>query len=333
LINRVLIVGTGSMGRRHLHLARRFLPDSEIKILARSTGNEISAFADGEYTSIDKALEFSPDLAVIASPATTHLDSAIPLAKLGAHLLIEKPIAASPNRVNELIEAVRKNSKIMLVGYNLRFSPSLIQFRKLIQSGLIGKIYFIRAEVGQYLPSWRPDADYRDSVSAKKELGGGVLLELSHELDYLRWIFGDIVSVYASLSQQSSLEIDVEDTAEMILNFESRDNGPSIVCSLHLDFVRQDSMRICTVTGEKGTLRWNALEGRIDHFESDTLEWKTVIQDKLERDATYVTQWQHLLECIATGHAPSVGGEDGLATIKVVEMARQSSLTGTRVTK
>lgn len=333
MVKRVLIVGTGSMGRRHLHLARQFLPESEIKILSRRKGNEISALADGEYTSIDEALKFSPDLAVIASPATTHLDSAIPFANLGAHLLIEKPIAASTNRVKELIEAVRKNNKIMLVGYNLRFSPSLKQFRTLIQSGLIGKIYFIRAEVGQYLPSWRPDIDYRNSVSAKKELGGGVLLELSHEFDYLRWIFGDIVSVYASISQQSSLEIDVEDTAEMILNFESRHNSPPIVCSLHLDFVRSDSVRICTVTGEKGTLRWNALEGRVDHFKSETLEWKTIIKDKLERDATYEALWRHFLGCIATGHAPLVDGEEGLATLKIVEMARQSSLTGTRVTQ
>lgn len=319
------------MGQRHLHLARRFLPDSEIKILTRNKKNKLSEFADGQFTCLEDALKFSPELAVIASPASVHLDSAIPLAKLGAHLLIEKPISISTHRVAELIEIVRKNSKIMLVGYNLRFSPSLKHFRQFIQSGLLGKIYSIRAEVGQYLPSWRPEVDYRNSVSAKKELGGGVLLELSHELDYLRWIFGDVLSVYASLTRQSALEIDVEDTAEMIINFSPREGGPPIVCSLHLDFARQDSMRMCTVTGEKGTLRWNALAGSVDHFAKDTHEWKTVFQDVPARDATYVSQWQHLLECIDSNHAPLISGEDGLVTLQTIEMARQSALTGTNV--
>lgn len=331
MINRVLIVGSGSMGQRHLHLARRFLPDSEIKILTRNKKNKLSEFADGHFTCLDDALKFSPELAVIASPASVHLDSAIPLAKLGAHLLIEKPISISTHRVAELIEIVRNNSKIMLVGYNLRFLPSLKLFRQLIQSGLLGKIYSVRAEVGQYLPSWRPGVDYRNSVSAKKELGGGVLLELSHELDYLQWIFGDVVSVYASLTQQSALEIDVEDTVEMIMNFFPRDGGSSIICSLHLDFVRQDSMRMCTVTGEKGTLRWSAISGTVDHFAKDTHEWKTVCKDVPERDATYLSQWQHLLECIETDQVPLISGEDGLVTLKIIEMARQSALTGTNV--
>ena len=109
------------------------------------------------------------------------------LVSVGCHLLIEKPISVDTNGIMELIDAARNNKVLIQLGYNLRFQASLVHFRNLIHEGEIGRVLSVRSEIGQYLPTWRSDSDYRSGVSARKELGGGVLLELSHELDYVRW--------------------------------------------------------------------------------------------------------------------------------------------------
>ena len=118
-----------------------------------------------------------------------------------------------------LINICQSKKIALMTAYNLRFQPSLQEFRKQIKQQRIGKILSVRVEVGQYLPNWRPESDYRKGVSAQKKLGGGVLLELSHEIDYISWIFGDYKWVKAHISKQSNLEIDVEDTAYLLLGF------------------------------------------------------------------------------------------------------------------
>ena len=320
------------MGQRHSRLARRFLPDSDIRVLVRNKEKPVPEEANGLFTSLADALAFSPELAVIASPAPLHLDSALPLARLGTHLLMEKPIAAVAEGVQALIDVVRTHRGVLLLGYNLRFAPSLREFRRLVQAGAIGRCYAVRAEVGQYLPSWRPDADYRQGVSACKVLGGGVLLELSHEFDYLRWIFGEVTSVQATLARQSRLEIDVEDTADLMLAFAAAGGKAPVLASVHLDFVRQDTVRTCTVVGEGGTLRWNALAGEVDLYTPEAGQWLNVFTEKPQRDATYIAEWEHLLDCVEQGNQPLITGDDGLAILNIVEQAHQSAVTGCRVT-
>ena len=319
------------MGQRHLRLARHFLPDSDIRMLVRDAGKPVPYGAQGQFGRLAQALAFAPELAVIANPAPMHLDYAIPLARLGTHLLLEKPIATVPDRVPELMEIACSSQAVVLLGYNLRFSPSLRAFRSLLQTSAIGRCYSVRAEVGQYLPSWRPEADYRLGVSARKELGGGVLLELSHELDYLRWIFGEVVSVQAMLSRQSRLTIDVEDTADLMLAFAPTGDDPSVVASVHLDFVRHDSIRTCTVVGEAGTLAWDALTGEVNQYEPEAATWRNVFTERPQHDATYLAEWEHLLACIETGQRPLITGEDGYAVLKVIAHARQAAAAGHRV--
>ena len=139
-----------------------------------------------------------------------------------------------------------------MTGYNLRFSPSLMYFNELIKKNIVGQILSVRCEVGQYLPEWRPNKDYRKTVSANFHLGGGVLLELSHEIDYLRWIFGEVDWVRATLAQQSSLVFDVEDSAHLTLGFLPNENGRQLIGTLNLDFIRHDQTRACIAIGEKG---------------------------------------------------------------------------------
>ena len=169
MINRVLIVGLGSIGQRHLRLARSLLPYADIRALRRQATSEIPEYANGCFSSLDEAISFAPQIAVIANPAPFHIFSAQNLAEVGAHLLIEKPLSDSTNGVLQLINTCDKQDTLLMVGYNLRFLTSLLHFREKLKDSVIGKVLSVRCEVGQYLPSWRPNIDYRNSVSAQHD--------------------------------------------------------------------------------------------------------------------------------------------------------------------
>lgn len=327
MIERVLVVGMGSIGRLHARMARSLLPSSRVVAWRHRAGAETPAEVDAVVTSVDDALAFRPQVAVIASPAPAHLEAARVLAAAGVHLLIEKPIAASSDGVSRLLARCREANVVVLTGYNLRFLPALREFRELVQSGIVGQILSVRAEVGQHLMSWRPGTDYRQNVSAQSALGGGVLLELSHEIDYLRWVFGEIEWVSAIARRQSAMEIDVEDTAHLMLEFAAEGAMHPVIGSLSLDFVRHDSTRNCVAIGEHGSLRWVASAGSVEVFGDSAPDWQAKFRHASARDDSYRAEWEHFLACVNGEARPLISGEDGLATLLVVEAARESSAT------
>lgn len=331
MINRILIVGLGSIGKRHLRLAREFLPNADIQVLRHKECVPIPEHANGCFTSLEQAIAFAPQLAIIANPATFHISVAQPLAEAGVHLLVEKPLSASLDGVAQLLETCREQGTVLLTGYNLRFLPSLQKFRDLLNEKVVGRVLSIRCEIGQYLPSWRPEADYGQGVSARRELGGGALLELSHELDYLRWIFGEVDWVKATLSRQSDLEIDVEDTAHLILGYTPTADGHQLIATVNLDFVRHDTTRICVAIGEKGSLRWNGLTGVVERFEAGAIEWNEIFRHQHQRDDSYWAEWQHWLDCINEKKPLLITGEDGLMVLQIIDAARQASESGNQV--
>lgn len=331
MIKRVLIVGLGSIGKRHLRITRELLPDADIRVLRHQECASIPEYANGCFSTMDQAIDFAPQVAVIASPAPFHIAAAQLLTSAGTHLLVEKPIAASVDGVAQLLESSRKRGTVLQTGYNLRFVPSLQRFRELLNANTIGRVISVRCEIGQYLPSWRPDADYRQGVSARRELGGGALLELSHEIDYLRWIFGEVDCVNARIGRQSGLEIDVEDTAHLILGFAPKEDGYRLIGSLNMDFVRHDTTRLCTAIGENGSLRWNGLTGIVEKFEAGAKEWCELFRYQHQRDESYLAEWRHFLDCIKEQRAPLITGEDGLKVLQIIDAARQASETGNQI--
>ena len=326
MLERLLVVGLGSIGRRHARIVREMFPDVEIVALRHRKHTEPVPLSISRCVlRLEEALEFNPQAAVITNPASHHLDVAFPLAEAGVHLLIEKPISHSSMGVSELITLCKARGVTLMTGYNLRHLPSLERFWPMLQEGLVGRVMSVRSEVGQFLPSWRPDKDYRQTVSAQAALGGGVLFELSHEIDYLRWLFGEVDWVSATTSRQSRLEIDVEDTAHLIIGFASKPDTVPIIAALNMDFVRHDTVRTCSVIGEKGTLRWNAINGTVRIFEREEDGWETLLTQDNHGDTSYVAEWNNFLECIEGGVSPRVSGYDGLAALHVIEAAIQSA--------
>jgi len=325
LISRILIVGHGSIGKRHLELARSFFPDADIRVLRHLKSISTPEHSNGCFDNIKDALSFAPQLAVIANPATFHIEVALMLVEQGVHLLIEKPIAATRDGIQLLLDLSRKNNTVLLVGYNLRFLSSLQKFRSALHLQTIGKVLSVRCEIGQFLPSWRPNTDYKQGVSARNNLGGGALLELSHEIDYLRWIFGEVEWVTAILSKQSELDIDVEDTAHLVFGFTPKiEDKIQLIASVNLDFIRHDTTRLCTAIGDMGSLRWNGLAGTVEQFNMEKKTWDEVYHDK--KEDSYVSEWKHFLKCLSGHDKPLISGKDGLKVVEIIEAARQSSL-------
>jgi predicted dehydrogenase len=293
--------------------------------------SELPEFSNGCFSGIDEAIRYKPHLAIIANPAPFHIVTAQALAEIGVHLLIEKPLAASLDGVAHLLETCRKQHSVLLIGYNLRFLPSLQYFRELLLAGSLGRVMSVRCEIGQYLPSWRPESEYRLGVTARQELGGGALLELSHEIDYLCWIFGEVETVQAYISQQSRLDIDVEDTVHLILGFAPDSNAHRVIGSVDLYLIRHDTTRLCTAICEKGTLRWNGITGEVLLYEEGSSGWRTLSSLPHQRDNSYLAEWQDCIACIDGHKTPMVTGQDGLKVLKIIDAARRSSASREQV--
>ncbi len=321
MIDRALVVGLGSIGRRHLRLLREVLPEADIRVLRHTGCNGPIKGADGCFEKLETACEFRPDLAVIASPAPFHLPVASALARAGAHLMVEKPVSDSAAGVAELLALCAAEGRQLQVGYNLRFLDTLQRFRAELTAGTIGTVRLVRCEIGQYLPDWRPDVDYRGAVSARRDLGGGVLLELSHEVDMLRWVFGEVAWLSCWIGRLGLLEIDVEDSAALNFGFVE---GP--VAQLSMDFLRRDAKRVCTAIGDDGTLVWDAMAGRVARFDPGTGAWADLFVVPPERDTTYLAQLHALLAAISTSRSDAIAaqGADGLAVLRLVEAAMAS---------
>lgn len=324
--HKVLVVGSGSIAQRHLANFRWLLPEAEVGCVSAS-GRPLldgETIATIQFQSLSAAVAWMPDLAVIASPAPWHLEQACLLLDVGVPVLIEKPLSDGLDRVGKLAPQLARHRDQIEVAYNLRFLSSARRMKVLIDEGRVGRILGLRIEVGQYLPDWRPQADYRCQVSANRSLGGGVLLELSHELDYLTWLFGRFDSVFCVAANSGYLEIDVEDHADILLSREG------LTAQIHLDFLQRRVCRECKVIGADGTLYWDLIANRISLYGPGGEE-VLFSEPNVDRNDMYVEQLRGFIEVAAGRAAPRITLDDGLAVLDMIEAMRRSATTGRQV--
>lgn len=323
---KALVVGSGSIARRHLTNLRRLLPDSEVGCVSASG----RLLPDGEtvatrhLTSLAAAVAWAPDLAVVASPAPFHLEHACFLLDAGIPVLIEKPLSDNLARVRTFAPLLASHRDRIEVAYNLRFLSSARQMKTLINGAHVGRILGLRIDAGQYLPDWRPLTDYRQQVSASRSLGGGVLLELSHDLDYLIWLFGRFDHVFCIASNSGQLQIDVEDRADILL---SRDG---LTAQVHLDFLQRRTSRECKVIGETGTLTWDLIANSI-LLEGPNGEEVLFSDPTVDRNDMYVEQLRGFIEVAAGRAAPRITLDDGLEVLEMIDAMRESAATGRQI--
>lgn len=318
-IQRIALLGLGSIGRRHLRLLKQLRPDIDVILVRSGKGScwPEEALAFGSVNTIDEAVALNIDAAIISSPAPYHVNQAIKLLSSEIPLLIEKPLSNNLDKTHQLKTLAENNGVPVLVGYVLRYSLALQQFHEMLVGNAIGRVVGVNIDCGSYLPDWRPDQDYRTTASARPDLGGGVLLELSHELDYANWFFGPFKSVGAFIINSGTLNIQVEDTADLTLISQ---NDVEVI--IHLDFVRRQPIRQCIVYGSNGNLTWNGIENTLalDHGSEETKSWTF----NCERDDIFRAQLKHFFNCVEKSVLPKVNLADGIAALEIVEAAKRS---------
>lgn len=312
----LLIVGAGSIGSRHARNARALgVADIAVVDPVASRADALAAELGGAaHATLDAALQRRYDAAIICTPPALHAAAVTACAGAGCRLLIEKPLAATVEDADAMTAAVERAGVQAVVAYQLRFHPAVARLRALAAGGGLGRLLSMRAEYGNYLPAWRPGRDYRDTYTAQARLGGGILLDASHEIDYVRWIMGEVRGVYCAAGTLSDLEMDVEDTAALVLRFDRA------IGEVHLDCVQRGYARGCTIVGGSATARWHAATGlRITAADGSTHDEPIVP----EGNAAYVAELRSFLD----------GGDDrawaSLAdarqVVRIVAAARESS--------
>lgn len=292
---RAIVIGYGSIGQRHARLLDEL--GLEIAVISRRDVDHPNAFK-----SLDAALRAGPaDYAVVASATSEHHSDLTALATLGftKHVLVEKPIFEPGQKIPD------NQFKSLNVAYNLRFHPV---FQALSARMKDRQILQIHAYVGQYLPNWRPGTDYRESYSASPARGGGVLLDLSHDIDLLTALAGRWTGIAALGGQLSELEIESDDVASLLLRHE---NCPA--STLALNYLDRRARREIIVNCVGGSFKAD--------FVAATLEENGEVETfEVERDTTYRAM-----------HEAALSGGEGLCSpmiamdiLEAIEAARTS---------
>lgn len=273
---------------------------------------------------VEEALVARPDVAVVANPASFHRDAAQLLFAAGAHVLVEKPLADATTSASAIVRAARVATRHLLVGYHLRFSDTVPRLKQLLNEGAIGDPTAFRLAVGQHLDQWRPGTDARQSVSARRDLGGGVLLELSHELDGLRYLLGEVHELTARLSHSGApTDGIVETTADLTIR-----TATGVTGAVHLDMVSPVPFRRWELDGTAGRLVADLLQGRIEHVDASGSSTTVAASGPGERDRA---EQRLIANLIAVEHGtemPVCTGADGVAAVAIVEAAIASARSG-----
>jgi predicted dehydrogenase len=321
-----LIAGLGSIGRRHL---RNLVALGETDIVLYRTGKstmpeeELAAFP--QETELRAALKkHKPDAVIVANPTALHMDVAIPAARAGCHILLEKPISHSMDRLDQLEAAVEKNESKVLVGFQFRFHPGIRRAKQLISDAEIGRLISAHVHFGEYLPAWHPWEDYRKGYAARADLGGGVVLTQCHSLDYLPWLAGKVESVWGFTAKLSDLEVDVDDTAKIGLRFIG-----GVLGSLHLDYNQQPPAHRFEVIGTKGSLQWDLSDGATRIYRAEKQEWEVYpLLAGWERNVMFMEEMKHFVAMARGEVESSCALEDGIRVMKLISAIYRSQKLG-----
>jgi len=329
---RGLIVGLGSIGRRHarnwagLGLGPLAVCRQVGKPQPELAGLGVEA---REYASLAQALETEqPDIVLVTNPTSLHLETACQALRAGAHALVEKPLSHSLAGVAELLQTAKVAKRQLMVGYNLRFHPGLQRLKTLTDDHVIGNIVSARADYGEYLPDWHPWEDYRDSYSGRRDLGGGPVLTLSHPLHALCWLLGAPRRVTALAAHASALEIDTEDVADIALEFNTGQTA-----TVHVDYLSRPPRRSIELIGEDGVLCWDYDQNRLLQYVPTTRQWRIEEGDpRFERNDTYVAELRHFVDCVrGEVERPLVDGPQGAAVLAIALAALRAASDGRTV--
>ena len=318
---KILIIGFGSIAKRHIN---NLIHNINCEIIVYSRRKNIR-FLDHKkikvLNSLEKCLLEKPDVAFITNETVFHIPMAIRMAKSGLDLFIEKPLSNSTKGIKTLQKIVKQKKLITQMGCNLRFHKCIIKIRQLINQKKIGKVISIQSENGSYLPDWHPHEDYRKGYASDRQLGGGIILTMIHDIDYLYWIFGNPKSIFSVSGKFSDLDISAEDYCSSIIEFKN-----NIMAELHLDFFQRPEFRGCKIKGTKGVIYWNSDKNEIRLFKNRKKVWEVVLAlKKFQRNEMYIDEIIHFLKCVKNRKQTINNLNEGIKTMKIALAMKKSS--------
>lgn len=270
---KIIFFGLGSIGQRHA------------KILLENYKHEIYAFRSGknskpnnlgikELYSWDEVKNVKPDVAFVTNPTALHIETAIECAEIGCKLFIEKPIDRDLEKLENLITIIQEKNLVTYVAYNLRFNPIIERLK-----GYLEKYQFLHMSVlsTSYYPNWRPNINYKDNYSANTSMGGGIILDLSHEIDFTEFLLGNIDSIRGQFSQRSDVTVDAEDYADMLIK---ADKGP---VNIHINFFSQKNQRIIQIDFKELTVVGDLVNSTVEEYKNE----KLVVKKEFEKERNF----------------------------------------------
>lgn len=323
----ILIIGTGSIGERHL---RNFLriqgvtcsiaePNSAMREKISSDYSVRQAFESWEQADL-RAL----DGVVICTPTDTHVPIMTALAEQGVNVLCEKPLATSLDGVPELRARIEAGSAVGAVAFCYRHDPVIADMRRIVQDRELGGILAADYYSGQYWPEMRKG--WPPAYAQKRETGGGAVPDhLVHTINFLEWFFGPVQAVSAFQRNMALTDIGTEDYGSVMLRFAGGQIAQLSVCLFQRDYVAR-----LQLVGEQGTVRMDAGDETYSVFRTDTRAWLPGAVRAVDRDEVFRLQAQHFIDCIRGKAEPRCTVAQAEQTLRVVLAAMESSDTDGR---
>ena len=335
------MIGLGAVGQRHLRNLSKLLGDDlqvsayRVRRLPRVVTEslqiephvnveqqyQIKAFED-----LDRALDDKPNLALICNPSSLHMSVALRVARAACNLFLQKPRPHNFDGVEELIGEVEKRRLVGLVGYQLRYHPCIKRLKVLVRDGAVGRVIAVRMEAGEYLPDWHTYEDYRQTYAARRELGGGVVLTQIHDMDLVYSLFGLPERLFALGGRLTRLEIDVEDTASILM--QCRIDGQILPIHLQQDYIQRPPSRRYEFIGDSGKIQVDLRAPSLTAYDRNGQLLEQTVFTDFKRNQLFLDQTAHLLACCRGEQAPNVPIRDGAQSLRMALAAKESMATG-----
>ena len=310
----IIFFGLGSIGKRHFKNLKAI--SQKFNFYAYRVRNNPLNEEFNEIVvvkNLDKVKLLKIDLAIISSPPSAQEKILSFVVQNSINFFVEKPIGIDYNNLSSLIPEIKIKNLISMVGFNLRFHPLHFEIKKIISSSKFGKVYSIRSMVGQYLPDWHPNEDYSKGYSANKHLGGGVLLDLTHEIDFTYSLLGDFIDYKSFFGKLSSINSDSEDLAEIIIRFKKH----NAIGSIRLDYIQKYPQRSGQIIGENQILFYDLLNSKIEVFDKNGLSYSNHLEN-FNRNDMYLSQMKCLIKSVTNKKIIENDFESGLKILKLV---------------
>ena len=249
--NNILVIGGGSIGRRHL-TNLNLLKYKNLFCLKRVYNSKF----EKEYnciviTASEDIKTYDINILIVCTPTSLHIKSIEFGIKNNCHIFMEKPLTHDLSTYLKIKKLLKNHKKVFFIGFMLRYHPFIKKIKDTLKTEELGSVYSSAFEFGSFLPSWHPYEDYKLSYASKKSLGGGVINTITHELDLIQYLFGLPDYIFCETMNSNILSIEVEEQCKAIFSFESH------LCSLHLDYIQKEKIRCIKILSEYGKIEWN----------------------------------------------------------------------------